>query len=256
MTIFHYAFLNFTLLDLMDVLLVAALIYSILRILQGSRALQMIGGLAIILVLVVIAYWLQLSTLRWLVSRLATVWLIAFIILFQPELRSILTAVGNNPLFRPFIREESKLVLEILMKALQKLKDTRTGALIVIRRETGMKEIIANGKPIGAELSSELLVTIFAPHTPLHDGAVVIIGNRIEAAACQLPLTHNPRYQESLGMRHRAAVGISEVTDAVAIVVSEETGALSIALRGHLRQDLATEVVEKLLRITLRKRRR
>ncbi len=247
MTILHFMFLELTLLDLLDIFVVAAVIYGILSIIQGTRALSMVLGLFVILLVVFISSWLKMDTLNWIIDKLGAVWIIAFLILFQPELRNMLTAVGNTPPFSRINQTRETGNLADVIDALRILKGAKTGALIILQRDVGLKNIIDNGKPINAKLTPELLVTLFAPHTPLHDGAVVVNKDMIIAAACQLPLTENPKYQMELGMRHRAAVGLSEQSDAAALVVSEETGQVSLALRGHLRRDLNFETLARLL---------
>ncbi len=234
-------------LDLLDIFVVAAVIYGILSIIQGTRALSMVLGLFVILLVVFISSWLKMDTLNWIIDKLGAVWIIAFLILFQPELRNMLTAVGNTPPFSRINQTRETGNLADVIDALRILKGAKTGALIILQRDVGLKNIIDNGKPINAKLTPELLVTLFAPHTPLHDGAVVVNKDMIIAAACQLPLTENPKYQMELGMRHRAAVGLSEQSDAAALVVSEETGQVSLALRGHLRRDLNFETLARLL---------
>jgi diadenylate cyclase len=255
LVLFKYAFLEFNLLDLLDIVVVAMLIYSMLRVVRGSRAISMALGLISIVFLAFISVILQLQTLGWIISRLGAIWLIAFIIVFQPELRTVLTTIGNNPLFRKLFPTQEEEYVDDLIRALEILKKARTGALIVIKRDVGLRTVIESGKQINARLTPDLLVTIFAPHTPLHDGAVVIEKGIIVAAACQLPMTDNPKYQLDLGMRHRAGIGLSEVTDAVSIIVSEETGTVSMALRGHLRRDLSFDTLRKLLKLVLSRKK-
>ncbi len=253
MTLVRFMFLQLTLLDVLDIIVVAMVIYGILSIIRGTRALSMMLGLFVILLVAFLSSWLKMETLSWIIAKLGAVWIIAFLIVFQPELRNMLTAVGNTPPFKRITQTRESGNLVDVIDALRILKTARTGALIILQRDVGLKNIISNGKPINAKLTPELLVTLFAPHTPLHDGAVVVEKDTIVAAACQLPLTENPKYQMELGMRHRAAIGISEQTDAAALVVSEETGQVSLALRGHLRRDLNFETLSKLLEVVLSK---
>jgi len=174
----------------------------------------------------------------WLFSNLATFGLIVLVVVFQPELRSVLAQLGQSKLLRRFVALERKKSLEEVSRAALRLSELRYGGLIVIERRTGLRNFSESGKALNAELSSELLVTLFTPYTPLHDGAVIISGEYVVAAAASLPLTTNERYRKLYGMRHKAAVGVSEVSDAVIVVVSEETSKLSIAYDGVLVSDI------------------
>jgi diadenylate cyclase len=157
---------------------------------------------------------------------------------FQPELRSALAHIGQNPFFRRFVSLEERKTLEEVSRACVRLSELRYGGLIVIERKTGLRNFAETGKELNSELSSELLVTLFTPYTPLHDGAVIVSGDYVKAAAASLPLTVNPRYRKLFGMRHKAAVGVSEVSDAVVVVVSEETSQISIAHNGNLEKSI------------------
>ncbi len=254
MTVYKFMFLELTWLGILDIFVVAGIIYSILSIIRGTRALSMVLGLFIILLIAFVSTWLKMETLNWIIAKLGAVWIIAFLIVFQPELRNVLTSIGNTPPFKRITQTKTMVgSIEDINNALRILKGARTGALIILQRDVGLKNIISTGKAINAKLTPELLVTLFAPYTPLHDGAVVIDNDTIVAAACQLPLTDNPKYQMELGMRHRAAVGMSEQTDAAVLIVSEETGEVSLALRGHLRRDLNFETLNRLLDVVLSK---
>ncbi|MFP4458813.1 MAG: diadenylate cyclase CdaA [Candidatus Zixiibacteriota bacterium] len=251
MVLFRYAFLQLTLIDIADIFIISVLIYSMLYLIRGTRSLSMALGLMLILLLAFLSSWLNMEAINWLIGRLAAVWLLAFIVLFQPEFRSMLTAIGNSPIIRWFLPATEEQNIDDLIHSLEILQKASTGALIVIKREISLSSIEQTGKPINAKLTPELLVTLFAPLTPLHDGAVIVENNVIKAAACQLPMTDNPKYQVDLGMRHRAGIGLSEESDAVSIIVSEETGSISMALRGHLRRDLPIETLRKLLDVIL-----
>ncbi len=238
MTLFAYDFIRFTFKDLIDVLIVSFIIYEALKLMKGTRSAQIIVGLFLIFGVAFVAYWFQLEGLTWLFSNLATFGLIVLVVVFQPELRSVLAQLGQSKLLRRFVALERKKSLEEVSRAALRLSELRYGGLIVIERRTGLRNFSESGKALNAELSSELLVTLFTPYTPLHDGAVIISGEYVVAAAASLPLTTNERYRKLYGMRHKAAVGVSEVSDAVVVVVSEETSKLSIAHDGLLISDI------------------
>ncbi len=256
MSLFHIFFIDFRILDIIDIIIVAIIIYNFLLLMKGTRAVTMLLGLGAILFLAFLSTWLNMNSLKWLIARLSTVWIIAFLIVFQPELRNVLTRIGNTPIFRRFVSSSGKKVIAVIVGAVDILSSAQVGSLIAIKRDVGLKGYEETGKKIDAEATSELLVTIFTPHTPLHDGAVIIEDNRIVSAGCELPLSTNPRYQRTLGMRHRAGVGLTEETDSVVVIVSEETGAISLAIRGHLRKSLTLDSLRKLLEVSLRGRER
>ena len=224
--------------DILDLLILSSLFYWLFRFIRGTRAAQMFVGLVIILLVSFLANTLQLNGLNWLVSSLKTVWLLAFLILFQPELRQALTSLGGGRMFNSFTRPQESGVLRELVRGAEALKDRGLGGLIVVERNVGLKNIVQTGTNLDANVTGELLVTIFTPPSPLHDGAVVISGNQIVAAGCILPLSQNPRLAYALGTRHRAALGMSEESDAIVIVVSEETAQISIAESGRLIPNL------------------
>ncbi|MBU0984465.1 MAG: diadenylate cyclase CdaA [candidate division Zixibacteria bacterium] len=230
----QYDFLRFGIKDLIDVLIVAFIIYQVLKLARGTRSAQIIVGLSLLAGVAFISYWFQLEGLTFLFSTLATFGIIVFVIVFQPELRGTLAQIGQNRLIRSFFKLEHKKTLEDVVRAALRLAELRYGGLIVIERRTGLRNFAESGKNLNAELSYELLVTLFTPYTPLHDGAVIVSGEFVVAAAASLPLTSNPRYGKLFGMRHKAAIGVSEVSDAVVVVVSEETSELSIAYNGVL----------------------
>jgi diadenylate cyclase len=215
--------------DLLDILILASLFYYLFRFIRGTRAAQMFVGLLIILLLSLLAGALQLNGLNWLISSLKTVWVLAFLILFQPELRKALTSLGGQRIFGSLAQGQEVTLLGEVIQAVEGLSEKRIGALIVLERSVGLKNIVETGTALDARLSSELLTSVFLPWGPLHDGAVVVSGDRVLAAGCILPLSQNPRLAYQLGTRHRAALGMTEETDALVIVVSEETGHISIA---------------------------
>lgn len=224
--------------DILDVLILSSIFYYLFRFIRGTRAAQMFVGLLIILLLSLAAGALQLNGLNWLVSSLRTVWVLAFLILFQPELRKALTSLGGGRIFSSFTKGEDTSILGELVRATENMAAKGLGALIVVERNVGLKNICETGTSLEAQVTPELLGTIFTPPSPLHDGAVVISGNQIVAAGCILPLTQNQHLVHSLGTRHRAALGMSEESDAFVIVVSEETRKISIAEGGRLVRNL------------------
>jgi len=231
-------FVRAWLIDIIDILIVSLIFYRLFLFFQGTRAAQMFIGLLLIAATSLLAGILRLNALNWLADNLRTVWLIAFVILFQPEIRRGLAQLGRNRLFRSLVQpQESRAVGEIIQAAVE-LSEARVGALVVLTRKTPLKAVIETGTPLHSTVTTELLKTIFTPKTPLHDGAVVVTGDLLIAAACILPLSQNPRLGQWLGTRHRAAVGVTEETDALALVVSEETGRISIAEAGKLKTRL------------------
>lgn len=226
------------LVDLIDVLAVAFLFYRLFAMIKGTRAAQMFVGLVFIVIASIVAQWFRLSALNWIIGSLKTVWVILFVILFQPELRAVLTHIGQNRLLRALIRVGEGGVLKEILGAVEEMGRERRGALIVIERDMGLRDYIETGTKLDATVTKELLETIFTPHSPLHDGAVVIRGDQISAAGCILPLSATAGLSPLLGTRHRAALGLAEETDACVFVVSEETGAISIAHKGELKWNL------------------
>jgi len=234
----QYEFIRFGFKDLVDVLIVSFIIYEGFKLTRGTRSAQIIVGMTLIALVATIAYWFQLEGLTWLFSNLATFGLIVLVIVFQPELRGVLAQLGQSRVLRRFVTLEQRKSLEEVSRAVSRLAELRYGALIVIERRTGLRNFVETGKDLNAELSSELLVTLFTPYTPLHDGAVIISGEFVVAAATSLPLTTNPRYRKLFGMRHKAAIGVTEVSDAVVVIVSEETSQISIAFNGILESGI------------------
>jgi len=221
--------------DILDVAAVSFVFYHVLMLVRGTRAAQMFFGLALLMVTSVAGSMLGLDGLNWIVSNLKTVWVIAFVILFQPELRRALASLGSHRVFRNFIRSDGQEPIGEIVNAAARLAELGLGALIVLEREAELRSFEETGTRIESRVTAELLETIFTPPTPLHDGAVIIRGSQLIAAGCILPLTSNPRLASTLGTRHRAALGIAEETDAVVVVVSEETRTISLAMDGRLR---------------------
>jgi diadenylate cyclase len=234
-------------LDVVDILLVAFVFYHVFLLVRGTRAAQMFLGLAGILVLTGLAELAHLSALNWILTSLRTVWVVAFLIIFQPELRKGLSQIGNSWVFRKLVRLETAPHLSEIEDALNNLSRRGLGAILVLERGTGLRGIAETGTQLDATLSAELIETIFTPPSPLHDGAVIVRGNQVVAAGCILPLSTNPGLDRSLGTRHRAAVGITEETDALCLVVSEETHSISIAEHGTLIRHLDTTSLKGIL---------
>ena len=232
--------------DVVDIIIVSIILYNLFIIIKETRALQMLQGLIVILFLVVISRILDLYLLSWLLTGLTAIWIIAFIIVFQPELRRALVELGQNKLFKYIFKEHAQLYREI-KEATEILCKKKIGALIVIEREINLKSFIETGIKLDSETSSELLISIFNPKSPLHDGAVIICEGRIAAAACVLPLSQKEEIDKKYGMRHRAAIGISEETDAVTIIVSEERKTISLAISGKITPDIDSETLLEIL---------
>ncbi len=241
-------FLNINLIDIIDITLIALLFYKIYQFIRGSVAARMMMGLLLILLFSIIAELVNLSGVSWIFSNLKTVWVIAFVIIFQPEFRRLLLYIGQNPVIQKLVKVESPRFVDEVVGAAGELAAKNFGALIVMLRDTGLKSVVETGLSIQAQVSKALLMSIFNPRSPLHDGAVIIQGDVILAAKCQLPLTQNPKVDPALGMRHRAAMGLSEQTDAMVLVVSEETGTLSLAENGVLTRRLSEENLQKRLK--------
>lgn len=248
--IFKIGFLSFTFLDLVDIALVSFIIYKLYQIIKGTIAAQIFLGLVIVLLFTFIAQAGNLKALGWLLKLVTDIWVIAFIILFQPEIRRFLLLLGKRPFtsryFKGIGSDES--VADILTEAAFELSQHQHGALIVFERSVGIKSFIDTGQPINAKVSVNLLRSIFYPRSPLHDGAVVLQNEIIVAAGCTLPLSLSTTLENTkLGMRHRAGVGITEQSDVLSLIVSEETGSISVAEDGKLYRGLSRESLRKLL---------
>jgi diadenylate cyclase len=242
MELFRLAFLKFTLIDALDILAVYLVFYQLYKIMRGTRASQMFAGLILIFVASFVVQLLGMQGMSWLIQSVTTVWVIAFVIIFQPELRRLLIQLGQSRLLRALVKERDTSTIDEIVKAAATLAQKRYGGLIVIQGETGVRGAVETGVLIRADVTADLIVSIFFPRTPLHDGAVVIKGDIVEAARCILPLSDNPNMDQSLGTRHRAALGISEESDAVVVVVSEETGRIALVHDGRFfHHDLTAE---------------
>jgi diadenylate cyclase len=239
------------LVNILDVLLVWFVIYKIITLIRGTKAVQLLKGIFVIIIVRALTTVFGLDTLGWMLQKIIDWGFLAIIIIFQPELRRALEQLGRGKLFaRTNLQEaeEQDRLIEAMTKSVSYMAKRRIGALISIERETGLSDYIETGIPMNSETTSELLINIFIPNTPLHDGAVIMQKDKIAAAACYLPLSESPFISKELGTRHRAALGISEVTDAITIIVSEETGAVSLTSNGDLHRNLSIDEFETRLR--------
>ncbi len=242
---FISVFRSIQLKDVIDILVVAFLIYRILLLLQGTKALQMLAGLTVIILLYFFSEILELLTLNWILHTFMSSLLILIIIVFQDDIRKALAKIGTVPIAR--IQTEYSFGIEEVVKAVTKLAEKKVGALIVFEREISLKDYLEGAVLLDAKVSEELLISIFNPKSPLHDGAVVISGGKIVAAGVVLPLSTNPDIAKDLGTRHRAGIGITEVSDAVAVIVSEERGEISLAVGGKISRDITPATLRKML---------
>lgn len=245
---------KFSLLDYLinvaDIFLVWFVLYKLLQIIKGTKAVQLLRGIIFIVVVRFASAYIGLNTLSWLMDQAMTWGVLGIIIIFQPELRRALEQLGRGRLFtRGTYQEENEQeqMIEAIVKATSYMAKRRIGALISLERETGLSDYIETGIHLNSKISSELLINIFIPNTPLHDGAVILQNNTVAAAACYLPLSESPFVSKELGTRHRAALGISEVTDSITIVVSEETGSISLTKNGELYRSLSLEELQDML---------
>jgi len=244
--------------DLVEVIIIAILIYSILVWLKDTRGWTLIKGLIVIFVFIIIAYVLQMNTILWLARNASVVAITAMIVVFQPELRQALDALGRRNVLMKFLgagqqagvsEQFSDRTINEIVKAAYEMGKVKTGALIVITRQDALEEFLLTGIEIDGIVTSQLLINIFEKNTPLHDGAVVVSGNRVMAATCYLPLTGSNDISKDLGTRHRAAIGISEVSDSITVTVSEETGKVSIAINGRLFRNVDAETAKRKLEL-------
>jgi diadenylate cyclase len=242
--------------DLLDILVVWILIYEVLKLIRGTRAVQMALGGGMLVALFYGSRWGHLETVNWLIRSLLSYIVFAVIVLFQSDIRRALAHLGRAPFFRYFTRPESaEETVEELIVAASMLSSQHIGAIIAIERQIGLRNYIEGGIPLDATLTYDLLLSIFQRESPLHDGAVIVQDDRIAAAACFLPLTVNPKLGKELGSRHRAAIGLTEENDAVAIVVSEETGVISVVAEGQIERALDADALRDRLRSLVLQRR-
>ena len=238
LTLLHlFGFIPFSVISLLDILIVAFIFYRLLGLIRGTPGAQMLVGLFLLVTILLAARWQEMTALAYLLEQVRSILLILLVILFQPELRRMLVALGQSRILRWFYRTEPTRVIDELVSAAAQLSERGYGALIVVAREAGLQAIIESGVPLNASVSADLLTTIFTPRSPLHDQAVVIQGETLVAARCTLPLAEEVEDQR-LGTRHRAALGLSQETDAVTIVVSEENQTISLTVGGGLARGL------------------
>jgi diadenylate cyclase len=243
--------------DLLDIALVSFLIYELLLLIRGTRAVQMALSGGFLIGLFFLSRWLELETVNWVIRNLATYVVFAIIVLFQSDIRRAMAHFGRAPFFRYFERVQSTdETIEELVTTATNLASRKIGAIIVIERQIGLRNYIESGIPLDAVVTYDLMVSIFLPGSPLHDGAVTIQGDRVAAAACFLPLSVNAKVNRELGTRHRAAIGLTEENDAVAVVVSEETGRISLVLGGDLQRGISADALGAELRSLISRRRR
>ena len=248
--------LNITKTDIAEIIILSFIIYQIMVWIKSTRAWNLLKGFAVILVLLLLAYFLHMSTILWIAENFFSLGITAVIIVFQPELRRALEQLGEKNILTSIVpfdsskREEEGMTdrtIQELVRACFEMGKARTGALIVIEQDVSLQEYERTGVSIDSLISSQLILNIFEKNTPLHDGAVILAGDRIRSATCYLPLSDNMNLSKALGTRHRAAVGISEVSDSVTIVVSEETGSVSVAKNGRLLRNLNQEQLKEQL---------
>jgi diadenylate cyclase len=243
---------NIRFIDIVDILIVAFIFYKLMTLIRETRAEQLVKGLVILLVALKLSEWMKMYVLHFILVNTMTIGVVALIIVFQPELRRALEYIGRTKFLTKSIvdlmDEELNSTIDEIVKAVTVLSKARTGALIVMERDTGLGEIIETGTRLEALISSVLLLNIFEHNAPLHDGAIVIRKNKISAAGCFLPLTGDNSLNKDLGTRHRAAIGIAEQSDALTIVVSEETGAISVAQNGKLQRFLDTNTLKSIIK--------
>jgi diadenylate cyclase len=233
--------------DLVEILIVAAVLYRVLRFLVGTRALQILLGVLLLAAVYVAAFLLRFTTITYLLGVIFTYGAFAALVVFQPELRSALARLGQARILRVFRTEPRGEAAELVTESLERLARTGTGAIVAVEREVGLDEYVDTGTPMRATLSSDLIATVFSPYSPLHDGALLVRGAEIIGAACILPLTQQALADRSLGTRHRAALGLSEETDALVFVVSEENSTISLAVGGRLHRALSPDRVRQAL---------
>lgn len=235
--------------DIIDICIVAFIIYKAVILVKETRAVQLIKGIIILVVATQIANWLQLNAIGYLLSNTMQVGVLAIIIMFQPEIRRALEKMGNSTIAGTFFATNDEIadVADAVCEASEYMSKHKIGALMLLERNTKLGDIMKSGTALDAQISPQLLINIFMSNTPLHDGATVIGGNKIKASACFLPLTQNNSFSKELGTRHRAAIGVSEITDCISVVVSEETGIISVAMNGELNRNVSLEQLKEII---------
>lgn len=239
-----------TFLDIIDIVLVAFVLYKLYVLIKDTRAVALVKGLVVLLVATLVSRWLGLNVINWVLQKTMTVVLVALPVVFQPELRRALEQLGRGKFFRKNFMlnaEEAETLIAELSKAVAVMSKNKIGALVVLERQIGLSDYIETGLKVDGIVSSEFLINIFIPNTPMHDGAVIVRGNRVMAAGCLLPLSDDRTLNKELGTRHRAAIGISEQTDSIVVIVSEETGIISVAQGGRLQRYLDVQALKDIL---------
>lgn len=241
---------NINITSILDIIVVSYIFYKIYMLMNETRAEQLLKGILLIILLIPVSSIFHLTTLNWILNKTLTIGVLSFVIIFQPEIRKALEHIGRSAFTDKHIFEDEEKTNEVIteiVNSVENLSKSRTGALIVIEQTTGLGDVIATGNKLDAIISSALLENIFVVNTPLHDGATIIRNDRIAAAGCFLPLTNNNTINKQLGTRHRASIGISEVSDALTIVVSEETGIISLAVNGNLTRYYTRDKLKDIL---------
>mgnify|MGYP002641453615 CR=1 FL=1 len=247
LVLFHIGFLPVTVMDILDIVVMSYIIYRLYKFLRGSRGVQMLVGLVILLIASGIAPLFQLKGMTWIFDNVRTIWLLAFVVLFQPEIRRLLIYIGQSRIVRFFVKMSGSKVIDQVVEASLALCDIGYGALIVMVRETGMRTIVESGTRLQAEVSQSLIISLFNPRSPLHDGAIVIQGDLIDAAKCLLPINEEDFGHIEYGTRHKAGLTLSQETDAMVIIISEERGKISLAIGGQLYKDLTENELHRKL---------
>lgn len=235
--------------DFVDIIIVAYVCYKAIKLVRETRAVQLVKGLLVLVIVMQISHWLQLNTINYILRNTMQVGVVALLVVFQPELRRALEKVGRSNISNILNPADNKIsdVADAISEAAESMSRDRVGALIVLERETRLGDIINSGTILNAAVSVPLLINIFVPNTPLHDGAVIIRGDIIVSASCILPLTHNDSLSRELGTRHRAALGVTENSDCVVVVVSEETGKISVATDGKMTRNLTPDALRRMI---------
>ena len=250
LTLLQKSFANLSLWSILDILVVSFIFYKAYMLIKETRAEQLIKGLALIVILIPVSYLLKLDMLYFILNKTITIGVLSVIIIFQPEIRRVLEHLGRSAFDDTHYFEDKEslnIVISEIVTAVENLAATKTGALIVIEQSTGLNEVMGSGTIIDGNITSNLLENIFVVNTPLHDGATIIRNGRILASGCVLPLTNNTNINKKLGTRHRAAIGLSEISDAIIIIVSEETGVISLAINGRLTRGYDKERLRNIL---------
>ncbi len=247
---FHGMISTIGLLDIVDILVVAIILYKVYEMLENTRAITLVKGIIVLLAVTMVASFLELHVISWLLQKVVTLLFVALPIVFQPELRRALEHLGQGRFLAPSVSlddEEARQVVRELVRAVKMLAAKKIGALLVIERDMGLNDVSATGIQLDALITADFLMNVFIPNTPLHDGAAIVRGKRLISAGCLLPLTENRKLSTELGTRHRAAIGLSEQCDALIVVVSEETGTISVAENGHIMRHLDGETLQAML---------